>query len=150
MIIPQNWFWVSTLCTPLVSLLFLTFISHWGKIVYMKHTSSVFSRIGNVFFFKQKCLCDLHFLCSSNDYILEFRVWILLFALCYVRLSFKSHFMSLDNKSYSSIFLLDFFSIDSEQVNVSWDIRKILQSKEEDEILKKICDDLLSSSISKS
>ena len=58
--------------------------------------------------------------------------------------------MSLDNKSYSSIFLLDFFSNDSEQVNVSWDIRKILQSKEEDEILKKICDDLLSSSISKS
>ena len=58
--------------------------------------------------------------------------------------------MSLDNKSHSSIFLLDFFSIDSEQVNVSWDIRKILQSKKEDEILKKICDDLLSSSISKS
>ena len=45
--------------------------------------------------------------------------------------------MSLDNKSYSSIFLLDFFSVDSEQVNVSWDIRKILQSKKEDEILKK-------------
>ena len=58
--------------------------------------------------------------------------------------------MSLDNKSYSPIFLLDFFSIDSEQVNVSWDIRKLLQSKKEDEILKKICDDLLSSSISKS